>query len=148
MQCFKSQNHMCLTLALEKLTPPGPSHNLQDIHVSNRDTKLFLISTKLGVRNAISLSHPDSVTKEDITSNFVTQQRWRDINNKESDISLERGTTVNVGPFIKRLCGVSVAACFCFKRNSIIKKEYFYLNDDKYKALGTVSLMKPMPMPS
>ena len=148
MQCFKSQNHMCLTLALEKLSPPGPSQNLQDVHISNRDTKLFMISTKSGVRNALSLSHPDSVTKEDITSSFVTQQRWRDINNEENDTSLESGTTVDVGSFVERLCGVSVAACFRFKRNNIIKEECFYLDDNKYEALGAVSRMKPMPMPS
>ena len=148
MQCFKSQIHMCLTIGLEDLTPPSPEERLQIIKVSSTNTDMLLLSTKSGVRNAISLSHPDYITKEDITSHFVSQKKWKEVNNESTNTDIDATTTVDVNSFFVRLCGVSVAACFCFKRQNIVDDKCFCLHDDKYTQLGMVSRLKPMPMPS
>ena len=97
---------------------------------------MFLFSTKSGIRNAISLSHSDRITKEDIMSHFVSVRKWREVSNELCNTRLETTTTVDVGSFFVRLCGLSVAACFRFKRDNIIDGKCFYLYDEKYTKLG------------
>jgi len=113
MQCFKYQLHMCLTLGLERLPTPSGEYKPECIRVSTTDSNLLLFPTKSGVRNAISLQHHDSITKDDITTDFVSQKKWREINGE-----------------------------------NIVENKCYYLEDDRYRKLGTVSRMKPMPKPS
>ena len=148
MQCFKAQNHMCLTISLERLVPPSPDETLLEIHISSKEATSFMFPTKSGVRNAISLSHPDSVTKDNITANFVRQREWRAIQSEESNETLGSATAVGVEAFVDRLCGISVAACYRFQKKNIKEDECYYLDEDKYAAIGTVSRLKAMPMPS
>ena len=148
MQCFTAENHMCLTIGLEKLIPPPPTDKMKEVSVSNKDNCLFLYSTKSTVRNAISLSHPDSITKQDITSNFVTYRKWRNIEGEEIEDTLDSKTTVDVTSLVHRLCGISVAGCLRFQKMNIHDNKCFYLHEPKYEPLGRVSRLKPIPMPS
>ena len=148
MQSFKIQSHMCLDITLERLTPPPPKKKQKEINISSNESGLFMLSTKSGVRNAISLAHNDSLTKDDITRHFVSQQKWRSIEEGGDYEELDTATEVDVGSFVDRLCGVSVAGCYRFQKANIEGEECYYLDAPKYESIGAVSRMKAMPMPS